>query len=92
MSTEPTVTRRDIDEVLSVLDVMMTRIDERFNVSESKVDKMQGQISAVQNQLDAIEKRIEISEDVRLVMAQQLTQLHKWVEQAAKRIDLKFAR
>ncbi len=40
--------------------------------------------------LDAIVKRQEISDDERLVMSHQLTQLHEWVEEAAKRIDLKF--
>jgi hypothetical protein len=41
--------------------------------------------------VDSLAKRIEISEDERLVMAHQLTQLHDWVELAAKRIDVKFA-
>lgn len=40
--------------------------------------------------LDALAKRQEISEDERLVMGHQLTQLHEWVEAAAERIDLKF--
>jgi len=91
MSTDAVVTRKDIDDVLSVLDIMMTRIDERFSSAESNIGKIQSQISAVQNQLDGIEKQIEISEDERLVIAHQLTQLPDWVEKAAKRIDLKFA-
>ncbi len=91
MSTDAVVTRKDIDDVLSVLDIMMTRIDERFSSAESNIGKIQSQISAIQNQLDGIEKQIEISEDERLVIAHQLTQLHDWVEKAAKRIDLKFA-
>ncbi len=69
---------------------MMSRIDERFTNVENNIAKIQGQIGTIQNQLDSIEKRIEISEDERLVIAHQLTQLHEWVEQAAKRIDLKF--
>jgi hypothetical protein len=40
--------------------------------------------------LDSLSKRLEISDDERLVMSSQLTRLHDWVEQAAKRIDLKF--
>jgi hypothetical protein len=35
-------------------------------------------------------KQQEVSDDERLVMSVQLTRLHDWVEQAAKRIDLKF--
>ena len=84
-------TRKDIDDVLGVLDVMMTRIDERFTRIEDTITVTQSKISAIQNHLDSIEKRIEISEDERLVIAHQLTQVHDWVEQAAKRIDLKFA-
>ncbi len=41
--------------------------------------------------LDTLAKRQEISDDERLVMAHQLTKIHEWVEQAAERIDLKFA-
>lgn len=91
MSLSSSVTRKDIDDVLGVLHIMMTRIDDRFNQSENSITKLQLQIVAIQNQLDSIEKQLEISEDERLVMAHQLTQLHDWVEKAAKRIDIKFA-
>ncbi len=40
--------------------------------------------------LDTLAKRQEISDDERIVMSHQLTRLHDWVEEAAKRIDLKF--
>ena len=76
MSTSAVVTRKDIDDVLNVLDVMMTRIHELFIKIEGNITKTQAQISAIQNQLDSIEKRIEITEDERLVIAHQLTQLH----------------
>lgn len=84
-------TRSDIDDVLQVLDVMMTKIDERFNTNESKVTDIQKQVQSVQNHLDSIEKRLEISEDERLAIAHQLTRIHDWVERAADRIDIKFA-
>ncbi len=41
--------------------------------------------------LDKISKDIEISEDERLVISHQLTQIHDWVEKAAKKFDLEFA-
>lgn len=91
MNASPQVTRKDIDDVLQVLDVMMTRIDERFTNIESTLSETQKKVQNILNQLDSIEKRLEISEDERLVMAHQLTQLHEWVEKAAQRIDLKFA-
>lgn len=91
MVTNSSVTRKDIDDVLNVLDVMMTRIDERFSGIEITLTKTQKQVQNILNQLDGIEKRLEISEDERLVMAHQLTQLHEWVEKAASRIDVKFA-
>ena len=91
MDSAPAVTRKDIDDVLSVLDVMMTRIDERFSKVETTLTDAQKQVQNILNQLDHIEKRLEISEDERLVMAHQLTQLHEWVEKAAARIDIKFA-
>jgi archaellum component FlaC len=91
MNTDAVATRKDIDDVLNVLDAMMTRIDERFTKSEDNISKLQKQLHNIQNHLDSIEKRLEISEDERLVMAHQLTQLHDWVEKAAKRIDVEFA-
>ena len=91
MSLNTQVTRKDIDDVLSVLDVMITRMDERFSKAEVTLADTQKLIQNILNQLDNIEKRLEISEDERLVMAHQLTQLHEWVEKAAARIDVKFA-
>ncbi len=91
MDSAATVTRKDIDDVLSVLDVMMTRIDERFSQVETTLARTQKQVHNILNQLDHIEKQLEISDDERLVMAHQLTQLHEWVEKAAARIDIKFA-
>jgi archaellum component FlaC len=91
MSTSPAATREDIDDVLQVLDIMMTKIDERFTKVENGVTETQKQTQHILNHLDSLEKRLEISDDERLIMAHQLTQLHDWVEQAAKRIDLKFA-
>lgn len=91
MSASPAATREDIDDVLQVLDVMMTKIDERFTKVESGLAKTQKQMQHILNQLDGLEKGLEISDDERLIMAHQLTQLHDWVERAAKRIDVKFA-
>lgn len=91
MDSTAAVTRKDIDDVLNVLDVMMTRIDERFSKVETTLTDTQKQVQNILNQLDHMEKWLEISEDERLVMAHQLTQLHEWVEKAAARIDVKFA-
>lgn len=91
MDSATTITRKDIDDVLNVLDVMMTRIDDRFSKVEVTLTDTQKQIQNILIQLDHIEKQLEISEDERLVMAHQLTQLHEWVEKAAARIDVKFA-
>lgn len=88
MAKESSATRSDIDDVL---DVMMTRIDDRFTQNESASRTLQQSIHHIQNQLDGIEKQLEISDDERMIMAHQLTQLHDWVERAAKRIDVTFA-
>lgn len=47
MSSADTVTRKDIDDVLQVLDVMMTRIDERFSKVETKLAETQKQIQNI---------------------------------------------
>jgi len=62
-------TRKDIDDVLGVLDVMMTRIDERFTKLEISDKKTQENIQHIMNSLDSFAKRQEISDDERLVMA-----------------------
>lgn len=90
MSTDMATTRKDIDDVLSVLDIMMTRIDDRFTKVENELTQSQKQMHNILVRLDHIEKRLEISDDERLVMAHQLTYLHHWVEKAAARIDVKF--
>lgn len=76
MSDVSAATRKDIDYVLQVLDVMMTRIDERFTKVAGTLIETQKQVHSILNHLDSIEKRIEISDDEALVMAHQLTQLH----------------
>ena len=91
MSNDAVATRKNVDDILGVLDQMMTRIDERFSGSEVNITKLQTLVSNIQNQLDSIEKRLEISEDERIVMAHQLTRFHEWVGRAAKRIDITFA-
>lgn len=51
-------TRKDIDDVLNVLDAMMSRIDERFSKVEGSVVETQGKVQAILNHLDHIEARI----------------------------------
>jgi hypothetical protein len=89
MSTN--ATRKDIDDVLGVLDVMMTRIDERFTNLESNDTKTHEQIKKIMNNLDSFVKRQEISEDERLVMGHQLERLDRWTHELAEKIGYKLA-
>jgi aminoglycoside phosphotransferase family enzyme len=84
-------TRKDIDDVLGVLDVMMTRIDERFTKLESNDAKTQEQIKNIMNNLDSFVKRQEISDDERLVMGHQLERLDRWTHELADKIGYKLA-
>jgi hypothetical protein len=90
LMSQATLTRKDIDDVLGVLDVMMTRIDERFTTTESTLTDTQKQMRQVLLRLDHIEKQLKISEDERIIMAHQLTRLHEWVEKVATRINVSF--
>jgi hypothetical protein len=56
MSTAILATRKDIDDVLNVLDIMMTRIDERSSQIENTTADTQKQIQNIFNQLDHIDK------------------------------------
>lgn len=64
MSSEATT--KDIGDVLNVLDVMMTSIDEWFNVLENNDRKTEEQIKHIMDDLDSFVKRQEISDDDRL--------------------------
>lgn len=76
------------DEFTKLFNYMTERFDKIDKALESKANNvdMQSALSL----LDALVKRQEISDDERIVMSHQLTLLHEWVEEAAKRIDLKF--
>ncbi len=77
---------QQLDRIATAVVKGFDRIDKALEKRASTTD-----MQKVLGLLDSIAKRQEISDDERLVMAYQLTQLHDWVEQAAKRIDLKFA-
>jgi len=67
---------------------MTERFDKIDKTLESKANNVDMQSTL--GLLDTLVKRQEISDDERIVMSHQLTLLHEWVEEAAKRIDLKF--
>lgn len=51
-----TATRQDIDEVLGVLNSMMTRIDNRFVSSEEGINQVRSRLTNIENQLYAMQK------------------------------------
>lgn len=76
------------DEFTRLFNYMTERFDKIDKVLEAKANDQDLQTAL--GLLDALAKRQEISDDERLVMSHQLTRLHEWVEEAAKRIGLKF--
>lgn len=85
------VTRKDIDDVLGVLDVIMTRMDERFTKLEENDQKSQKQIQEILDNLDSFVKRQEISDDERIVMGHQLDRLDRWTHELAKKIGYELS-
>lgn len=85
-----TITRKDIDDVLGVLDVMMTRIDEKFTKLEEYNSNTQDQIRKIMNSLDGFVKRQEISDDERIVIGHQLERLNRWTHELADKIGYKL--
>ncbi len=85
-------TEKRFDKIDSQLDKIVSAVAKGFNdidkalESKASSEDMQRILSLI----DSFAKRLEISDDERLVMANQLTRLHDWVEKAAERIDLKF--
>jgi hypothetical protein len=85
-----------IDAQLNKMDEQLHLITKAVVKGFDRIDKtLETKADAVDLQkalglLDSFAKRQEISDDERLVMGHQLTRLHDWVEEAAKRIDLKF--
>lgn len=84
------------DERFDKIDAQLERISVALIKGFDRIDKTletkadAADLRKALDILDSIEKRQEISDDERLVMSHQLTRLHDWVEEAAKRIDLKF--
>jgi len=76
------------DEFAKLFNYMTERFDKIDKVLESKANN--SDMQATLGLLDSLVKRQEISDDERIVMSHQLTLLHEWVEEAVKRIDLKF--
>ena len=76
------------DEFTKLFNYMSERFDRIDKTLEIKADA--SDLQRALGLLDALAKRQEISDDERLVMNHQLTRIHDWVEEAAKRIDLKF--
>ena len=76
------------DEFTKLFNYMTERFDKIDKTLESKANNVDMQSTL--GLLDTLVKRQEISDDERIVMSHQLTLLHEWVEEAAKRIDLKF--
>jgi len=76
------------DEFTRLFNYLTERFDKIDKVLEAKANNHDLQTAL--GLLDTLAKRQEISDDERLVMSHQLTRLHEWVDEAAKRIDLKF--
>ena len=76
------------DEFTRLFNYMTERFDKVDKILETKAND--ADLQKALDLLNALAKRQEISDDERLVMGHQLTRLHEWVEEAAKRIDLKF--
>ena len=77
------------DEFTKLFQYMTKRFDKIDIELASKANN--DDLQRVLGLLDKISKDIEISEDERLVISHQLTQIHDWVEKAAKKIDLESA-
>lgn len=76
------------DEFTGLFNYMTERFDKIDTASETKANN--DDLQTALGLLDTLIKRQEISDDESLVMSYQLTRLHNWVEEAAKRTDLKF--
>jgi hypothetical protein len=74
-----------LDKIVKVVVKGFDRIDKTLETKANSAD-----LQRALGLLDSLSKRLEISDDERIVMSSQLTKLHDWVEQAAKRINLKF--
>ena len=77
---------KQLDNIAKSLITGFDSMNKQFDTKANNDD-----LQRVLGLLDKISKDIEISEDERLVISHQLTQIHDWVEKAAKKIDLVFA-
>ncbi|MBP7820967.1 hypothetical protein KA043_02580 [Candidatus Saccharibacteria bacterium] len=88
--SNPTATRKDIDEILDLMQTFMHQVDNRFNTIETDNAKVRKDLDSILKSLDSIEKDIQLNEDERSVMGMQLTRLHDWVEKTASKVGVEF--
>lgn len=91
-TTDTTATRGDIDEVLHVLQGIMTQIDERFNRLEEKVDHIESEVVDVKasydrllNTIDTFIGRIDGYETEQAARDSQFAKLLAWARKVSEK-------
>lgn len=91
-TTDDTATRGDIDEVLQVLQGIMTQVDERFNRLEEKVDHIESEVVDVKasydrllNTIDTFIGRIDGYETEQAARDSQFAKLLAWPRKVSEK-------
>ena len=79
-----------VDDLTQVIDNFATRVDERFSKVEFRLNKLEQSFERLQNTLDAFLKRLDDMETENTARDAQLARLERWIEQVAKKADVKL--
>lgn len=79
-----------IDDLNGVIDIFASRIYERFNKLEKRVDSLEEILAKLNNTIDGFIKRIDNYEQENVARDRQVARLETWIQQIAKETGVKL--
>lgn len=80
--------RKDIDEVLGVLQTFMVQVDERFNKLEARMDAFDEKLDKLTNTIDGFIGRIDKYETEQAARDLQFNRLLEWARKVSEKTGI----
>ncbi len=84
------VVNKAVDDLTDVIAQFSSRVDERFNRLEARVDKLEENFERLNNTLDAFLKRLDDIEKDNYARDHEIERLKRWIEQIAKKTGVEL--
>lgn len=79
-----------VDDLTDVIAQFASRVDERFNRLEARVDKLEENFERLNNTLDAFLKRLDDLEADNHARDAQIARMERWIEKIAKQTGVQL--